>query len=99
MIIVKLDKNGIAMDGHAGHRVNGQDIVCSAVSALTCTLANALQELTQNTIVCSMDSGYTRIYWDDLDHDGQLLLNAWKMGLEDINQLYDCIEYAEDPAL
>ena len=40
MIKIKIRPEGIRMDGHANCSVNGQDIVCAAVSALTCNLIN-----------------------------------------------------------
>ena len=48
MIVVKVSPAGIKMQGHACRSVNGQDIVCSAISALTCNLINSLEELTDN---------------------------------------------------
>lgn len=98
MIKVRITNNGIRMDGHAGHRINGQDIVCSAVSALTCTLIMGLQELTDNRIRADTDDGMTCIYWGDLDKDGKLLVDAWYLGLMAINEEYNCISFTVDPA-
>ena len=46
MIEVAITSTGIHMNGHANRSVNGQDIVCAAISALTCNLINSLEELT-----------------------------------------------------
>lgn len=97
MIKVRITNNGIRMDGHAGHRINGQDIVCSAVSALTCTLIMGLQELTDNRIRADTDDGMTCIYWGDLDKDGKLLVDTWYLGLMTINEQYNCITLTVDP--
>lgn len=71
MIQVKISSTGIQMDGHAGRSVNGQDIVCSAVSALTCNLINSLEDLTDNRIRAETASGKTIIKWHDLDDRGE----------------------------
>lgn len=97
MIKVQITNNGIRMDGHAGHRINGQDIVCSAVSALTCTLIMGLQELTDNRIRADTDDGMTCIYWGNLDKDGKLLVDTWYLGLMAINEEYNCISLTVDP--
>lgn len=97
MIKVRITNNGIRMDGHAGHRINGQDIVCSAVSALTCTLIMGMQELTDNRIRADTDDGMTCIYWGNLDKDGKLLVDTWYLGLMAINEEYNCISLTVDP--
>ena len=44
------------MDGHAQCHVNEQDIMCSAISALTCTLIMGLRELTDDRSVSINDN-------------------------------------------
>lgn len=92
MIQVKISPAGIQMSGHACRSVNGQDIVCSAISALTCNLINSLEELTDNRIRAETASGKTVIEWKDLDDRGKLLVDSWFLGLTSINQEYNCIE-------
>ena len=93
MIQVKVRPYGIRMDGHANRRVNGQDIVCAAVSALTCSLINALQELTGDRIRADTGSGMTVIKWQKLSDKGRTLVDAWFLGLAAINQEYNCITF------
>lgn len=93
MIEVKITRDGIQMYGHAGRSINGQDIVCAAVSALTCNLINSLQELTDNHIRAETASGNTIIGWDELSEQGKLLVDSWLLGLTDINHEYDCISF------
>lgn len=81
------------MNGHACRSVNGQDIVCSAISALTCSLINSLEDLTDNRIRAETASGKTTIKWKDLDNRGKLLIDSWFLGLTAINQEYNCIEF------
>lgn len=97
MIAVRITSNGIRMDGHAGWHIDGSDIVCSAVSALTCTLIMGLQELTDNRIRADTGDGFTQIYWGELGNDGRLLVDAWYLGLTAINDQYKCIEFETDP--
>jgi len=97
MITVRIASNGIRMDGHAGHRINGQDIVCSAVSALTCTLIMGLQELTDNRIRADTGDGMTVIEWQELSDTGKLLIDTWYLGLQAINEQYNCITFDVDP--
>lgn len=93
MIIVKITSSGIQMNGHAYRSVNGQDIVCSAISALTCNLINSLEDLTDNRIRAETASGKTAIEWEDLDDRGKLLVDSWFIGLTSVNQEYNCIEF------
>ena len=81
------------MDGHAGCGINGQDIVCSAVSALTCTLINALEHLTDNRIRADTGPGRTIIEWQELSDTGKLLVDAWFIGITAINEQYNCIDF------
>lgn len=82
------------MEGHAGYHKNGQDLVCAAVSVLTCNLINSLQELTDIKIRAKTDSGKTEIEWEELTEPAKLLVDSWFLGLSDINQEYNCIEFA-----
>lgn len=93
MIKIKIRPEGIRMDGHANCSVNGQDIVCAAVSALTCNLINVLQDLAKEQIRADMDSGMTVIAWQKLSDKGKLLVDAWFLGIAAINQEYNCIEF------
>lgn len=97
MIKVKLTTHSIRMEGHAGHRVNGQDIVCSAVSALTCNLITSLEQLTDNRIRADTGSGRTIIEWQQLSDTGKLLVDSWFLGLSAINEEYNCISFLVDP--
>lgn len=93
MIEVKMDRHGIRMNGHAGYHIDGQDIVCSAVSALTCNLVNSLQELTDDWIRADTDSGRTVIEWRGLSEAGRLLVDSWFLGITAIDQEYNCITF------
>lgn len=81
------------MYGHAGCHINGQDLVCVAVSALTCNLINSLQELVGEDIAVQMDSGMTVIIWQKLTDKGKLLVDSWFLGIVTLNQRYNCITF------
>lgn len=94
MIRVSITDHGIRMDGHAGHGAKGQDIVCAAVSALTCSLANALENLTDNPVQVETENGQADIRWGKLDDRGRLLVDAWYLGIVAIQEKYRCIDLA-----
>lgn len=75
MIRVVFDAAGrtLTAEGHAGYAPQGQDIVCSAVSALMYGCWNALSDLylrgklTQPPDAKVGDKGYMRIQWEQGD--------------------------------
>lgn len=94
MIQIRVRKSGIQMNGHAGcSESDGIDRVCAAISALTCTLINALIDLSGDHICTETGSGMTIIVWENLSDGGKLLVDAWLLGLTDINKEYNCIEF------
>ena len=93
MIKIQIRENGIRMDGHAACGINGKDLVCSAISALTCTLIMGLQELTDNRIRAETDNGMTVSEWQKLSDKGKLLVDAWEIGINTINEQYNCITF------
>lgn len=93
MITVRINEHGVRMNGHAGCRVNGQDLVCAAVSALTCSLINSLRDLARDKIEAWTDSGLTVIEWQKLTDKGKLLVDSWYLALVDINSEYSCIKF------
>lgn len=50
-------KYSLSLDGHAGYAPVGQDIVCSAVSILLFTLANALSDSGAEDLEVSLEPG------------------------------------------
>lgn len=94
MIIVKVREYGICMCGHAGCREDtGVDRACAAVSALTCNLINSLRDLTGDEILSETRSGFSTISWENLTENGKLLVDSWYLGISDINNEYNCIEF------
>lgn len=93
MITVHIDNNGVSLHGHAGHHVNGQDLVCAAVSALTCSLLHSLKHLSGNRIRAETGDGMAEIRWDSLNEEGKLLVDSWFLGIAAIDQDYHCITF------
>lgn len=93
MVAVRITPSSIQMNGHACCRVNNQDIVCSAISALTCNLINSLTDLTGDKVQAETGNGMTVIKWEDLSDGGKLLVDSWFLGLTDINREYNCIQF------
>lgn len=94
MIQVKITPNSIEMNGHAGCSKNGQDIVCAAISTLTCNLINSISTLTKTTIQTKTGSALTWIAWNKLDERASLLIDSWYLGISAINEQYHCILFA-----
>lgn len=93
MIRVKITDKGIRMNGHADCSIRGQDIVCSAISALTCTLIASMEQLTNNRIRADTGCGRTVIEWQELSDTGKLLVDSWFVGITAINEQYNCIKF------
>ena len=78
--------------GHAGYAESGQDIVCSAVSALTITTINALEVYTTQVFEVDQDEEdgvITVNFLDDLTHDADLLMKSLILGLKSIENEYN----------
>jgi uncharacterized protein len=90
------DLRGFELKGHAGYAktlfffFKGDDIICAAISALSLNTANALTELTSNPVeVTQTDDGYVNVISNDkLDDYGQLLLEAFVLGIVNIQDNY-----------
>ena len=78
--------------GHAGYAESGQDIVCSAVSALTITTINSLEAFTTQSFEIDQDEEdgvITVNFLEDLEHDAALLMNSLILGLKSIENEYN----------
>ena len=78
--------------GHAGYARFGKDIVCAAVSALTATFINSVDELTDSKISVEADekTGYMDVRVVDYNEDDvQLLFKSLELGLKEIAKQYN----------
>lgn len=94
-VIIKSDKDkvvrGIEISGHAGYAEYGQDIICSAVSALALNMANSVTEFTDDHFEGSVaeDGGYFSFSFpDEISPESRLLMRSLVLGLENIREEY-----------
>ncbi len=84
---------GFEASGHAGYGDEGSDIVCSAVSALTQTIALGLKERLQLPLGLSIENGYLYcILGQDCTQNeleqASLLLDTLLLGLKSMEASY-----------
>ena len=80
---------GYVVKGHAGWAEEGRDIVCAAVSSLTCTCVNALESVCglNPEVRVSKGSMWVRLPGDP-GHDAQVVLGVLRQGLTDLREQY-----------
>lgn len=105
MIIVILSENRLQICGHARAAPKGKDIVCAAVSALTQSFINSMEQLTNDDIESTVAAGDVVIqYSSKLSEKGKLLRSSFILGIRDIAYTYPenvCIKWlgSQDQAL
>ena len=78
---------GFDVSGHAGYAESGEDIVCSAVSALVINAVNSIDRLTddETSSVADEETGDIEFrFKGHPSHDARLLLDSMILGLEAI---------------
>ncbi len=94
MITVKVHKNGLEVNGHAGIAPCGRDIVCAGVSAITLTLLHGLEEIARMEVESISVNGYVSVEWEKLNEVGKALVDTWYLGMCDIADEYqNCIKF------
>lgn len=88
MITVTQSENRITLKGHAGYAEYGRDIVCAAVSALTYSLQESINKLTDDTVGFSYAQDETVISFGDISGKGRLLIDSFIAGIELISDNY-----------
>lgn len=61
--------------------LQGQDIVCAAVSALVQTLIRSVQDLGSDKIEYDISSGRADIRWGDLSEESKTLVDSFFIGI------------------
>lgn len=81
---------GFSSTGHAGYGINGEDIVCSAVSVLTINTVNSIEKFTTDKFNANMEDGLLTFSFIDknISHESQLLTNSLILGIEGIAHDY-----------
>ena len=78
-----------SVTGHAEYADKGQDIVCSAVSALTINAVNSIERLTSDRISAAEADGELHAeIQETAGPETQLLLKSMVLGLKSIAEQY-----------
>lgn len=82
---------GFQTSGHAEYAQSGMDIICSAVSALTITAINSIEELTDMEFKFQEDEEKGRMDYQlisPVSSEADLILRSMVIGLKGIEQQY-----------
>ena len=80
---------GFVISGHAGYAEEGYDIICSAVSALAVTTANAIESLARVYVEAEQEDGYISCQFPKgINSEGTLLMDAMILGMQQIRESY-----------
>ncbi len=102
MIIAKFEKNSekivsVDLKGHANSSDEGYDMVCSAVSAISLTIANGITEVLKINPSISLEDGFLSVNLKMLSLEEidkcQILLETMLVGLQGVEVSYG--EYIE----
>ena len=95
--------SGFQFSGHAGYGDAGEDIVCSAVSMLSITIANAIEKFTEDEFqyyAVNEEEGFFHFRLKKVSADSGLLLDTLLLGLKELEESYGDhiqIQYEEVP--
>ena len=82
---------GFLCEGHAGYADEGEDIVCAGISTLVINTINAVELLTDTTILADADEAEGTIdvnFPSGCDKQAKLLVDAMILGLQGIQTNY-----------
>lgn len=80
-----------SISGHAGYAPSGEDIICAAVSVLTINTINSIEKLTKDRFESQIEEASGDVSFtltDEFSEETQLLLEAFVIGLDGIEQSY-----------
>ena len=81
MIEITFHSDGILIRGHAEYAEEGKDIVCAGITALTQTLVESMESLSEDTIKYDISPGMATIYYRDLSERSQTLVDSFFIGV------------------
>lgn len=81
MIVVNVSEEKITLDGHAGYAEPGKDIVCAAVTALTQTLIQSIENLTDDKIEYRISPGKVEVEYRNLSEKSKTLVDSFFIGI------------------
>ncbi len=82
---------GFCCAGHAGYAAKGQDIICAAVSALTMTAVNAVEQFSSDTFSYKEDERAGKMDFkvtSPMSGTSELILKSLLLGLSMIEESY-----------
>lgn len=82
---------GIEYKGHAGYAEYGQDIICSAMSALALNMANSVEAFTDDPFDGQVDEengGFTFHFTGTVSRESNLLMDSLILGITNIQEAY-----------
>lgn len=77
-----------SVSGHTGYAEAGQDIVCSALSFLSITCANALEAVARLTPTVIERDGKLEVILRETNDRAQTILELFHLGIKDLQQAY-----------
>lgn len=81
MIEVRIRPERIKISGHAGYAEPGKDIVCAAVTALTQTLIQSIENLTDDKIEYRISPGKVEVEYRNLSEKSKTLVDSFFVGI------------------
>lgn len=81
MIEVRIRPERIEISGHAGYAEPGKDIVCAAVTALTQTLIQSIENLTDDEIEYRISPGKVEVEYGNLSEKSKTLVDSFFVGI------------------
>ena len=81
MIEVRIRPERIEISGHAGYAEPGKDIVCAGVTALTQTLIQSIDDLTDGEIEYRISPGKVEVEYRNLSEKSKTLVDSFFIGV------------------
>lgn len=81
MIEVRIRPERIEISGHAGYAEPGKDIVCAGVTALTQTLIQSIENLTDDKIEYRISPGKVEVGYRNLSEKSKTLVDSFFVGI------------------
>ncbi len=81
MIEVRIRPERIEISGHAGYAELGKDIVCAGVTALTQTLIQSIENLTDDKIEYRISPGKVEVEYGNLSEKSKTLVDSFFVGI------------------
>jgi uncharacterized protein YsxB (DUF464 family) len=81
LIEVRIRPERIEISGHAGYAEPGKDIVCAGVTALTQTLIQSIENLTDDKTEYRISPGKVEVEYRNLSEKSKTLVDSFSIGI------------------